>query len=83
MTIASTKQANSPEVYDSCFTVTANPWGTWVSRDINGVQLVTSGSQQCCIEATRFLLKMCQDNIGNAPTPTSTKVYAGSVGGKL
>ena len=47
---------------DDCFTVTRQPWGTFVSVGKDGSRLVTSETEEACLNATRYHLKRQQDN---------------------
>ena len=58
--------------------VTQHPWGTWQSYDREGKGLITSLTEEICIEATRWYLKMKQDGF-----PDETRSYDSVVGGKL
>lgn len=46
---------------DGCFQVTKQRWGTWVSQDEAGTELITSLTEENCREATRWYLKHLQD----------------------
>jgi hypothetical protein len=63
---------------DGCFTVDKARWGTWRSYDHNGKTIVTSPTEESCIDATRCYLKWQQDGFTD-----STKSYDGVVSGKL
>lgn len=64
---------------DDAFYLERSQWGTWRSFDVNGKELITSLTEENCINATRFYLKGLQENWNN---DTSSK-YEGVVGGKL
>lgn len=65
-------------IYDDAFTVRKQRWGTFVSHDLNGNDLITSMDEQKCIAATRWYLKARQEGFtGDAIQ------YDGTVGGKL
>lgn len=49
------------ELIDDCFYVKKQPWGTWDSVDKNGEKLVTSFTEEDCLNATRFFLKTRQE----------------------
>jgi hypothetical protein len=51
------------KLYDDCFYVEQKQWGTWDSYDVNGKCIVTSLTEERCIEATRFHLKWKQENV--------------------
>ncbi len=65
------------KLIDECFYVEQKKWGTWDSTDLEGKGLVTSLTEQLCIEATRFYLKGRQEGW------PETRTYEGQVGGKL
>ena len=65
------------KLIDECFYVEQKKWGTWDSTDLEGKGLVTSLTEQSCIEATRFYLKGRQEGW------PETRTYEGQVGGKL
>jgi len=65
-------------VYDETFTVKKQRWGTFVSYDLEGAPIITSMTEELCVEATRWYLKAKQDGFGE----TATK-YESTVGGKL
>lgn len=63
---------------DGCFTVDKARWGTWRSFDKDGKEIITSLTEEQCIEATRWYLKALQEGFtDDAPT------YDSVVGGKL
>lgn len=62
---------------DGCFTVDKARWGTWRSFDEEGKEIITSLTEEQCIEATRWYLKAKQEGFEDAPT------HSGEVGGKL
>ena len=60
------------------FSVKKQRWGTFISVDNSGNNLVTSFTEESCIAATHFLLKCKQEGFtDDAPT------YSGKVDGKL
>ena len=63
---------------DGAFTVDKASWGTWRSYDAEGKGLVTSLTEEACINATRCYLKWQQDDFTE-----SANSYEGVVGGKL
>ena len=65
------------KLIDDCFYVEQKKWGTWDSTDRDGKGLITSLTEQSCIEATRFYLKGRQEGW------PETRTYEGQVGGKL
>ena len=65
-------------VIDDAFWVRKQKWGTYVSYNLEEKELITSLSEEQCIEATRWYLKNQQE--GFHDTGSS---YDGTVGGKL
>ena len=61
------------------FYVEQSAWKTWKSFDKDGKPLVTSLTQEACIAATRYYLKLKQENLLNEVGVT----YEGTIGGKL
>lgn len=68
---------NEKELIDGLFSIERTRWGTWRSTNEKGEGLVTSLTEELCLEATRFYLKGLQEGFGDAST------YDGVVGGKL
>lgn len=66
-------------IYDDAFTVSKSNIGTWKSFDLDNTPLITSPTEEACVNATRFYLKGKQDG-GFTP---AAKTYDGTVGGKL
>jgi hypothetical protein len=62
---------------DDAFYVKKQRWGTWVSYDKNDKALVTSLTEENCINATRFYLKGLQEGF------SESFKHEGTVGGKL
>ncbi|MFZ9740747.1 MAG: DUF7468 family protein [Candidatus Nanopelagicaceae bacterium] len=62
---------------DDAFYVKEQRWGTWVSYDKQDKSLITSFTEEVCINATRFYLKGLQEGF------SETKSYESEVGGKL
>jgi len=64
---------------DEAFYVEQKKYGLWDSYDKDGKGIVTSLNEEQCVRATRFMLKLKQENklneIGNT--------YSGTVDGKL
>lgn len=69
---------NEKNLIDNAFYVKKQRWGTWVSYDEKDQSLITSLTEQLCIEATRFYLKGRQEGFSEPE-----KVHEGVVGGKL
>ena len=65
------------KLIDDCFYVEQKSYGLWDSTDLEGKGLVTSLTEQSCIEATRFYLKGRQEGF------STSRTYEGQVGGKL
>jgi hypothetical protein len=63
---------------DEAFTVDKARWGTWRSYDKEGKGLVTSLTEDGCIQATRWYLKGLQEGFTE-----QTGTYTGEVAGKL
>lgn len=66
-----------PQWIDDCFRVEESPRKTWKSFDKDGNGIVTSLTEELCINATRFILKGKQDGF------LDSTQYEGTVGGKL
>jgi hypothetical protein len=62
---------------DDCFYVEKARWGVYHSFDKEGKSLITSPTEQSCIDATRFYLKGLQEGF------EETKSHQGTVDGKL
>ena len=69
------------KLIDNCFYVEHKSWGTWQSHYKDGKGIVTSLTEEECIRATRFILKLKQDEKNGIIV--ETKIYSGEVGGKL
>lgn len=63
---------------DDAFTVDKHRWGTWTSLDSEGNKLITSLTEESCIEATRCYLKWRQEGFTEEASS-----YDGVVDGKL
>jgi hypothetical protein len=70
--------AETTVLIDGAFTVDKARWGTWRSYDAEGKGLVTSLTEEACINATRSYLKWQQDGFTE-----NASSYDGVVGGKL
>jgi len=66
------------KVYDESFTVKKQRWGTFVSYDLEGGILITSLTEDSCINATRWCLKARQEGFEE---PVAN--YQSTVEGKL
>jgi hypothetical protein len=65
------------QLYDDAFYVREKKYGLWYSTDREGNGLITSLTEQSCIQATRFYLKGRQEGF------SESRSYEGEVGGKL
>jgi hypothetical protein len=66
------------ELIDDCFYVKKQRWGTWISEDTMGKQLITTLDRESCIHSTRFYLKGRQEGFSE-----SKVIYDETVDGKL
>jgi len=66
------------KLIDDCFYIEQKSYGLWYSTDKEGNGLITSLTEQSCVQATRFYLKGRQEG-----WPEPEKVHEGTVGGKL
>jgi hypothetical protein len=64
---------------DECFRVQQKRFGTWVSYDKDNVAIITSLTEDGCIQGTRFYLKGKQEGWDT----TKNISYEGEVQGKL
>lgn len=66
------------QLIDDTFYVEEKKWGTWDSYDKEGKCLITSLTEEECIKATRFILKLNQekllDKVGTAYTQDVAKL---------
>jgi len=67
------------KLIDDCFYVEQKKWGTWDSTDKEGNKLITSLTEDACVSATRYYLKLKQENRLNEVEVT----YSSTVDGKL
>ena len=65
-------------IYDDTFWVRHQRWGTCVSVGSDGREIITSLTEEDCVQATRFYLKGKIDGF-----PNESRTYDGVVGGKL
>ena len=65
------------KLIDDAFYIEKKSYGLWDSTDKDGKGLITSLTEQSCIEATRFYLKGQQEGF------STSRTYEGEVGGKL
>jgi hypothetical protein len=82
MTKTKTKEAKldteHTTLIDGAFTIDKAIWGTWRSFDAEGKTLVTSLTEETCINATRCYLKWRQEGFTEGASS-----YDGTVNGKL
>jgi hypothetical protein len=62
---------------DDCFFVEQKKWGTWDSYNKDGKCLITSLTEQSCIDATRYYMKGLQEGFAEVNS------HQGTVDGKL
>ena len=67
------------QLIDECFYVEQKQWGTYQSFDVDGKGIITSLTEKDCIAATRYYLKLKQENNLNQTEVT----YSSTVEGKL
>ena len=67
------------QLIDDCFYVEQKKYGLWDSYDKDGKGIITSLTEEECVRATRFILKLKQENRLNEVGST----YSGTVDGKL
>jgi uncharacterized lipoprotein NlpE involved in copper resistance len=65
------------KLIDDTFYVQQSNWKTWKSYDKDGNPLITSFTEESCINSTRFYLKGKQEGF------SETQTYSGKVDGKL
>ncbi len=67
------------ELIDGCFYVQQKKWGTWDSYTPEGKCIITALTESDCVSATRFMLKLKQENRLNEVEVS----YTSTVDGKL
>ena len=67
------------KLIDDCFYVEQKKWGTWDSYDKEGKCIITSLTEEECINSTRWFLQYKQESKNEENTTT----YSGSVDYKL
>jgi len=67
------------QLIDDAFYVEQKKYGLWDSYDKDGKGIITSLTEEECVRATRFMLKLKQENKLNEVGNT----YSGTVDGKL
>ena len=50
-------------LYDDAFYTTKTYCGTWQSQDKDGSNIISSLTEESCIDATRYYLKCKQDSL--------------------
>ena len=68
------------QLIDDAFYIEKKRWGTWQSHYPNGKGIITSLTEEQCVTATRWYLKMKQEGKFDK---ISEKTYDSFVGGKL
>lgn len=71
------------QLIDDEFYVEKKRWGTYQSYDKNDNGLITSLTEEQCISATRFLLKVRQEEKNGNKADETLKTYSGDVDYKL
>jgi len=67
------------QLIDDAFYVEEKKYGLWSSTDKEGNGIITALTEEECVRATRFMLKLKQENRLNEVGST----YSGTVDGKL
>ena len=67
------------QLIDEAFYVEQKKYGLWDSYDKDGKCIITALTEEECVKATRFMLKLKQENKLNGIENT----YSGTVDGKL
>ena len=67
------------QLIDDAFYVEEKRYGLWQSHYPDGAGIITSLTEEECVRATRFMLKLKQENKLNEVGNT----YSGTVDGKL
>ena len=70
---------NEIHYYDDAFAIEKTRWGTFRSFNKEGKELITSLSEELCLQHTRFYLQGTQEGWDSL----SCSSYDGEVGGKL
>lgn len=69
---------NQEKIIDGAFYVKQTRWKTWNSYDENNKVIITSLSEDSCIQSTRWYLKKKQEGFSD-----EDKIFSGTVDGKL
>ena len=64
---------------DDCFYVEQSAWKTWKSYDKDGTALITSLTSEACVAATRYYLKLKQENLLNEVEVSHSSVVDGKL----
>jgi len=67
------------QLIDEAFYVEQKKYGLWDSYDKDGKGIITALTEEECVKATRFMLKLKQENKLNQVGNT----YSGTIDGKL
>jgi hypothetical protein len=67
------------QLIDDAFYVEQKKYGLWDSYDKDGKGIITALTEEECVKATRFMLKLKQENMLNQVGNR----YSGTVDGKL
>jgi hypothetical protein len=67
------------QLIDGCFYVEQKKWGTWDSYTPEGKCIITALTESDCVSATRFMLKLKQEDRLNEIEVS----YTSTVDGKL
>ena len=67
------------QLIDEAFYVEQKKYGLWDSYDKDGKGIITALTEEECVKATRFMLKLKQENMLNQVGNS----YSGTVDGKL
>lgn len=69
---------NQEKIIDGAFYVKQTRWKTWNSYDEKNKVIITSLSEDSCIQSTRWYLKKKQEGFSD-----EDKIFSGTVNGKL
>jgi len=74
-----TSNDSKQNLVDDCFYVEEKKYGLWQSYYPDGKGIITSLTEEQCVRATRYYLKLIQEGTINENVVT----YSGTVDGKL
>ena len=74
-----TSNDSKQNLVDDCFYVEQKKYGLWQSHHPDGKGIITSLTEEECVRATRYYLKLIQEGAINENVVT----YSGTVDGKL